>query len=165
MRVARIGIVYGPGFTVLLEDAVREGKAWLPGEGRNMLPIIHVDDCVAALQLLMERGQDGTVTHVSTAQPVSSREFYEAVAQRVGGRPTRFWSTYVPTRVQHGLAGLYERALSRTSKRPLFTPDMLKLLTASVRLKPERLEKELEFSWRYPDLASGMDATFSGGGR
>jgi UDP-glucose 4-epimerase len=164
VRIARIGIVYGPGFTVLLEGAVRRGRAWLPGEGQNMMPVIHVDDCIAALRAVAERGQDGGVYHVSTWHPVQARDFYGAVARRVGGRPARFWSTYVPTFVQHGVAGWYERAISHTQRRPMLTPDMLKLLTASVRMKPERLDKELDFEWRYPELDAGMDATFGAGG-
>ena len=165
VRIARIGIVYGPGFTVLLEDAVRRGRAWLPGEGQNLMPVIHVDDCIRALRAVTERGEAGGVYHVSTWHPVQAGDFYEAVAQRVSGQPARFWSTYVPTFVQHGLAGWYERAISRTSRRPMLTPDMLKLLTASVRMKPERLDKELEFEWTYPELDAGMDATFGGAAR
>ncbi len=164
VRIARIGIVYGPGFTVLLEDAIRRGRAWLPGEGQNLMPVIHVDDAVAALRAVAERGENGGVYHVSTWTPVQANDFYRAVAQRVGGKPARFWSTYVPTFVQQGIADTYERALSRTGRRPLLTPDMLKLLTASVRLKPERLDKELGFEWRYPELDAGMDATFADGG-
>jgi hypothetical protein len=34
-----------------------------------------------------------------------------------------------------------------------------------VRLKPERLDKELDFEWRYPELDQGMDATFGRGAR
>jgi UDP-glucose 4-epimerase len=162
VRIARIGIVYGPGFSVLLEDTVRRGRAWLPGEGQNLMPVIHVDDCIRALRAITERGEAGGVYHVSTWHPVQARDFYGAVAKRVGGQPARFWSTYVPTFVQHGLADWYERAMSRTSRRPMLTPDMLKLLTASVRMKPERLDKELDFDWRYPEIDAGMDATFGG---
>jgi hypothetical protein len=41
---------------------------------------------------------------------------------------------------------------------------MLSLLTASVRLKPERLEHDLGFTWTHPELISGLDATFAPGG-
>ncbi len=162
VRIARIGIVYGPRFTVLLEDSIRKGRAWLPGEGMNLMPVIHVDDCIAALRAITERGQDGGVYHVSTWNPVQAREFYAEIAKRVGGKPARFWSTYLPTFVQNGIAGWYELAMAQAGKRPLLTPDMLGLLKASVRLKPERLEKELDFEWRHPELSQGLDATFGG---
>ncbi len=158
--IARIGVVYGPGFTVLLEDAIRRGRCWLPGEGQNLMPVIHVDDAIAALRAVAERGESGGVYHVSTWHPVQAREFYAAVAARVGGKPARFWSTYVPTFVQMHIADVFERGVARMGKRPLLSPDMLKLLTASVRMKPERLEKELDFTWRYPELEAGMDATY-----
>ncbi len=163
IRIARIGIVYGPGFTVLLEDAIRRGRCWLPGEGQNLMPVIHVDDCITALRAVMERGNSERVYHISTWHPVMARDFYAAVAARVGGKPARFWSTYVPTFVQRGIADVYERGVSRMGKRPLLTPDMLDLLKASVRMKPERLDEELEFEWSYPELDAGMDATFAPG--
>jgi len=163
-RIARIGIVYGPGFAVLLEGAIRKGRAWLPGEGRNLMPVIHVDDAVAALRAVADRGGDGEVYHLSTWHPVEARDFYAGVAARVGGRRPRFWSTYVPTFVQRGLFDLAERGVAAVGRRPLLTPDMLALLTASVRLKPERLEHALGFSWKHPELASGLDATFGARG-
>jgi nucleoside-diphosphate-sugar epimerase len=166
IRIARIGIVYGPGFSVMLEEPIRRGRCWLPGEGQNLMPIIHVDDAIAALRAVMERGESDGIYHLSTWHPVQAREFYQAVATRVGGKPARFWSTYVPTFVQHGIADWYERAMSHSSRRPVLTPDMLKLLTASLRMKPERLDKQLAFVWRYPELEAGMDATFGAqGGR
>jgi len=164
VRIARIGIVYGPGFSVMLEDMVRKGRCWLPGEGQNLMPIIHVDDAVSALRAVNERGDSLGVYHISTWNPVEAYAFYAAIAQRVGGKPARFWSTYVPTFVQHGIADTYERTMSRAGRRPMLTTDMLKLLVASVRMKPQRLEDELDFEWRYPNLDAGMDATFGAGG-
>ncbi len=159
--IARIGIVYGPRFSVLLERPIKAGKAWLPGEGQNLMPVIHVDDCIAALQLLTERGEAGGVYHVATPNPVESRHFYAEVAQRLGSKAPRYWSTYLPSRVQMKLADINERLLARLDRRALLTPDMLRLLTASVRLKPERLADELDFTWRHPELGSGLDASFA----
>ncbi|MFH1465906.1 MAG: NAD(P)-dependent oxidoreductase [Pseudomonadota bacterium] len=164
VRIARIGIVYGPRFAVLMEGAIRRGRCWLPGEGQNLMPIIHVEDAIAALMAIAERGEDGKIYHVSTWHPVEARAFYQGVAERVGGKPPRFWSTYVPTFAQRAMAGVAERAVAAAGRRPLLTPDMLSLLTASVRLKPERLEHELGFSWAHPELSSGLDATFSSQG-
>jgi len=160
LRIARLGWVYGPGFPALMEAAIRRGRAWLPGEGETWLPVIHVDDCVQALLAIAATDGDGFVWHVAAPEPARTRDFYDAVHARVGGRTVRFWSTFVPSWVQAWAAGRVEAAFERTPWRPPVTPDHLRLLTASVRLKVEGLARGLAFRWRHPDLASGLDATF-----
>ena len=49
VRVVRLAAVYGPGFPFMLEDLIRSGRAWLPGEGKNYIPTIHIDDAVEGL--------------------------------------------------------------------------------------------------------------------
>lgn len=156
--VARLAAVYGPGFPFMMVERLQAGKCWLPGEGRNYVPTIHVEDAVAALLLLGERGDAGSVVHVADPEPVQLKEFYQAVHQHVGGEPAKFWSTWVPSYVQHTAARYNERVQSRLGRRPLFTPDNLKLFTSSVRLRVETLEKRLSFTWRYPNATEGVAA-------
>jgi len=160
VRIARIGVVYGPGFPVLLDRAIRAGRAWLPGEGEAWMPVVHVDDCVQALLAIAASDADGSTWHVAAPEPVLARDFYREVHARVGGRPVRFWSTFLPSWAQAWAAGRLEAAFERTSRRPPITPDHLRLLCASVRLKVDGLARRLAFRWRYPDVASGLDATF-----
>jgi nucleoside-diphosphate-sugar epimerase len=159
--VARLATVYGRGHAILMEDAIRRGKAWLPGEGSNLVPLVHEQDAAAALVRIAEAGRPGGVYHVAGRDQPSLTDFYKAVASRVQGRPPRFWSTYVPSYVQHELAAWNERVQSRISRRPAFTPDFLRFFTASVRLKVDLLEQELGFHWRHPDFEGGLDAVFS----
>lgn len=156
-RIARIAAVYGPGLPFLQVDAMRAGRAWLPGEGRNIVPVVHVDDCVAALLRIGDADTTG-IFHVAGRTAPTLREFYTAVHARCGGTPVRFWSTWIPSALQLAAARANERVVARLGGRPRFTEDNLRLNTASVRLRTERLEKELGFAWQFGDHADGVRA-------
>jgi UDP-glucose 4-epimerase len=163
-RIARIAAVYGPDFPFLMCDAMRAGRAWLPGEGRNIVPVVHVDDCVAALVRIADAGHDGTVVHVAGRTTPTLKELYTAVHAAAGGTPMRFWSTWIPSVFQFGAARANERLVARLGGRPRFTEDNLRLFTASVRLRTDRLEKDLGFVWRWADHVAGVRAAVEASG-
>jgi nucleoside-diphosphate-sugar epimerase len=156
-RVARIAAVYGPAFPFLMADRMAAGKAWLPGEGRNHVPVVHVDDAVAALVRIGAPDASGTF-HIAGRSTPTLRQFYDAVHAAAGGTPLRFWSTWVPSALQFAAARANERVAARVGGLPRFTEDNLRLFTASVRLRTERLEKELGFTWGWPEHAAGVAA-------
>ncbi len=160
--IARIAAVYGEGFTFDMADRMVRGVGWLPGEGRNHIPVVHVSDCVAALRRLAEAGEDGGVFHVADRSTPTTREFYDEVHRHVGGKPMRFWSTWIPSYVQLYLARQNERVQARLERRPRFTPDNWRLYTNSVRLKTDKLERALNFEWNYPTYVDGLAATYGG---
>lgn len=160
VQVVRIAAVYGPGLRFMQEDAVRKGRAWLPGEGRNHVPVIHIDDCVAGLVAIGERGGPGVWNLAAPGTP-SLKEFYAAVAEATGGTPVRFWSTWIPSAIQTAVATRNERLMMRLGRKPRFTNDNLRLFTASVRLRVDRLEKELGFTWQHPDHRGGVSASIA----
>ncbi|MFT5584743.1 MAG: nucleoside-diphosphate-sugar epimerase [Cognaticolwellia sp.] len=158
-KVVRLAAVYGAGFPFLMDERIRQGKAWLPGEGRNHIPTVHIDDAVRGFIAVAQRGQEQGIYHVADRAQPTTGAFFEAVHRQVGGTPVRFWSTYVPSYVQVYLAQQVERVASRTGQRPKVSPDALKLWTSSVRLRTERLKEELGFSWRYADHERGIAAS------
>ncbi len=158
VRIARLGLVVGPGIRATMEERLRLGRAWLPGEGTNHVPLVHVDDAVGALVQIADRGVDGQVVHVAAPVAVTLGEFYAAVHAQVGGNPARFWSTWVPSAAQFGLARAVESASTRLGVQPPLTPDLLRLWTASVRLRTERLERELGYVWRWRDVRDAFAA-------
>ena len=87
------------------------------------------------------------------------REFYGAVAKATGGKPPSFWSTWIPSVFQYGAARQNEAIMTRLRRKPRFTTDNLRLFTASVRLRVDRLEKELGFVWKYSDYREGVAAS------
>jgi nucleoside-diphosphate-sugar epimerase len=158
--IARIAAVYGHGFSFPMAERMTQKKGYLPGEGRNHIPVVHVDDCVAALERLAESG-DG-IYHVADQSTPTTREFYDKVHSLVGGKPMVFWSTWVPSYVQLAVARQNERIQSRMDRKPRFTPDNWRLYTNSVRLKTQKLEKGLNFEWRYPTYEEGLSAVYGG---
>ncbi len=158
--IARIGAVYGPGFSFDMAERMKRGVAWLPGEGRNRVPSIVIDECVRALICVSERGESGGVYHVADQSTPTLAEFYAEVHRRVGGTPVRFWSTWIPSYIQLSMAEWNERLQARAGRRPRFTPDNLALYTNSVRLKVDKLTDGLGFEWRYPDYKAGIAAAF-----
>jgi nucleoside-diphosphate-sugar epimerase len=156
VRIARIAAVYGPGITFMAEERIKGGKAWLPGEGKNHVPVVHVKDCVEALIAIAERGKDGEIYHVAGKSTPMLKEFYAEVHRHVGGTPMRFWSTWVPSFFQYRGAAINEQVCTRIGRKPRFTADNLRLYTASIRLRTDRLEKELGFTWSFPDHKVGV---------
>ncbi|MFN7144456.1 MAG: hypothetical protein ACK4YP_11810, partial [Myxococcota bacterium] len=72
--------------------------------------------------------------------------------------------TWVPSALQFAAARANESLATRIGGRPRFTEDNLRLFTASVRLRTERLEKELGFTWAWPDHAAGIRAALEAPG-
>lgn len=158
VRIARLGCVYGPGFRFLMKDRMARGQGWLPGEGLNLQPVVHVDDCVAALQLIASKGKAGEVYHVAGKSHPMLKEFYKAVQPYAGDKPMKFWSTWIPSVIQDKVARVNEQVCEQIDRKPRFTRDNLALWTASIRLRTERLEKELGFTWTWPDWKDGVKA-------
>jgi len=160
VRIARIGAVYGKGFPFAMVERMKAEKAWLPGEGRNCIPVIHVDDCVSALIHLWKCGEDGGVYHVADRTSPTLKEFYKEVHKYVGGKEVRFWSTYIPSYIQSYVASKNETIKSAMGRKPRFTPDNLLLYKNSVRLKTDKLADELNFVWAWPDYKNGVADAF-----
>jgi nucleoside-diphosphate-sugar epimerase len=160
VRIARIGAVYGKGFPFCMVERMQAEKAWLPGEGRNCIPVIHVDDCVSALIQIKNCGEDGGVYHVADRTSPSLKEFYKEIHKHVGGKEVRFWSTYLPSYIQAFFAAKNEAVKSAMGRKPRFTPDNLLLYKNSVRLKTDKLADELNFVWAWPDYKNGVADAF-----
>lgn len=161
LRIVRLAAVYGPGFPFLLEDAIRKGRAWLPGEGRNIVPTIHIEDAVSGLLRIGSSEASHTLYNLADQQPVSLRELYSTVAKATQGKPPTFWSTWVPSYIQFSAARFVERVQSQTPMIPKFTPDAIRLFTASVRLNVDRISSDLGMEWRHPRAIEGVTHTLS----
>jgi nucleoside-diphosphate-sugar epimerase len=161
LRIVRLAAVYGPGFPFLLEDWIRGNQAKLPGEGRNYVPTIHIDDAVEGLIRCAAAGAQHSLYNLADVEPVTLAEFYGAVAKATGGSVPKFWSTWVPSYIQFGLARWNEKIQSQFPMTPRFTPDNLRLFTASCRLQVERMERERGMIWKYPRAIEGVMGSIS----
>ena len=162
VRIVRLAAVYGPGFPFMLEDWIRSGGAKLPGEGRNYVPTIHIEDAVEGLIRCADPSAQHALYNLADVEPVTLAEFYGAVAKATGGKEPTFWSTWVPSYVQFRLAQLNERIQSQLAIKPRFTPDNIRLFTASSRLQVERMERERGMIWKYPRAIEGVIESISG---
>ena len=166
--IARIAAVYGRGTRFTADDRLKAGRGWLPGEGKNLVPLVHIDDCVAALILIAERGfgtegseRAPSVVHIAGKSTPLLREFYAEVHRQSGGKPMRFWSTWVPSVFQFRAAKENERLATLFGWKPRFTQDNLRIYTSSLRLRTDALEKQLGFTWKYADHKEGIAASVS----
>jgi nucleoside-diphosphate-sugar epimerase len=82
--VARLGGIYGPGRSFLLRKFLA-GEAVLDPMDARFLNQAHRDDIVSALFLLAERRAElaGQIYNVVDDEPVSAREVYEWLSQRL----------------------------------------------------------------------------------
>jgi nucleoside-diphosphate-sugar epimerase len=81
--VLRLSGIYGPGRPWPVER-VRVGALALgPGDGA-WLNLCHLEDAVAAVLAVLDRGRPGRVYHASDAHPPRRRELVEWVAARLG---------------------------------------------------------------------------------
>ncbi len=162
LAIVRLAAVYGTGFPWLMADRIAAGKGWLPGEGRNYVPTIHIDDAIEGLTriVLTRKKKASSCYNLADPEPVLLREFYAAVHGCVGGKPMRFWSTWVPSHVQQRIAHTNERLATRMGTTPRFTNDNLRLFTASVRLNVDRIADELQMEWSHPSAPDGVRSLF-----
>jgi nucleoside-diphosphate-sugar epimerase len=82
-RVLRLSGLYGPGRTWMLER-VRSGALALgPGDGA-WLNSCHLDDAVAALLAVLDRGRDGALYHATDAEPLRRADVVRLAAGLLG---------------------------------------------------------------------------------
>lgn len=79
-------------------DAVEAGSdgVTLWGTGAARREFIHVDDAVAAILLLMERGETPAIVNVGTGSDVTIRELAAMVAEEAGYRGRILWDSSKP---------------------------------------------------------------------
>ena len=80
--VVRSAGIYGPGRTVLLEK-LKRGEAIIEGDGSRWMNQVHRDDLVAAIALLLERGEPGQIYNVADDAPVRQRDYYAWCSERL----------------------------------------------------------------------------------
>ncbi|HEX2192761.1 MAG TPA: NAD-dependent epimerase/dehydratase family protein [Acidimicrobiales bacterium] len=165
--VARTTIVYGPGdVNGMVPRVVRllqKGVRWFPGSGRNRIHLLHVDDLVAGLPMLNERGSGVFVFGGPEAVPLE--RIVTLLAEGAGLRPPRFGlpaPALLP--VAAGVEGTW-RALHLPGEPPL-TRHSVEVATQDRAFSWARAEEEL--GW-HPTVAlevglPAVGAELAGGG-
>ncbi|MCH7959328.1 MAG: NAD(P)-dependent oxidoreductase [Candidatus Hydrogenedentes bacterium] len=132
--------IYGNGgwFGGVIHE-LEKGSLRMPGNGKNMWDVIHVDDCAAAFVTVMTLGQPGQIYHVADDTPITMGEFMAETARQAGVKP--------PGRAPRFLANLM-------LGRDTITSVMRSARTSNAKLRA--------LGWRpaCPDYTTGLAKTF-----
>lgn len=160
-QIIRMGTLYGTDVPFMMIKGLEKKDKWLPGEGRNYIPMIHLDDAAGGVLHIANSLPAGEIVHLADESPMLLKEFYSQVVEKGNlSFRVRFWSTWVPSYIQRYLAKNNERLQSRMGKYPVWTPDFLSLFTSSVRVQTTKLRDELGFHCQYPTATEGLDRIF-----
>jgi nucleoside-diphosphate-sugar epimerase len=89
VRVLRPEFVYGPGdlHVLGLFRAVQKGIFFYVGNGKNTCHPTYIGDLNAGIHLIMTRGKNGEIYHITGEKPLSFNEFATTIATELGVRP------------------------------------------------------------------------------
>jgi len=161
VRIARIAAVYGPSSPALMLPQLRRGRFPLIGGGRGIASSIHVDDLVAALIAVAERGQDGTIYNLADDEPAAVRDFYGHLAELLGAPAP----PALPAPFARALVAIANGAARLRRRRGLLPPDLVAMAAVSHRMANRRMRDELGVRLRYPTYRDGLPTVADAEGR
>jgi nucleoside-diphosphate-sugar epimerase len=140
LTVIRPSHVYGPGgwYGQIVHEVAR-GRFFIPGDGRNLWDVVHVDDVAEAFRLALARRPEpgaAAVYHVADDTPVTFNDFVGHTAAALGVRPPR----HVPRMVAALVAGRGPVAAA----------------VRSARSSNARIKSDLGWAPRWPDSAAAI---------
>jgi nucleoside-diphosphate-sugar epimerase len=158
VTVVRPGWIYGPrdaASFARLARKIETGQMIMVGGGDNQLPLIYVTDVAHGVLLASEAHQAvGRTYLLVNDEPVTQRDFIEAIAAELGVPPTH---RRIPYKLALALGGAAE-TVWRVARRPEPPPVMrygLQLLGGENRFDIKRARRELGFVPEV-DLAQGV---------
>ena len=158
LTVVRPGLLYGPrdtGSFGRFAAMISERKMVMIGPGRNRMPLIYVTDAARGILLASTAEQAaGRVYLLVSDEPVTQREYLDAIASGLGAPPV---SRRVPYRLALGIgisAEITARLLRREQPPPL-TSFGVRVLGGENRFTIARARAELGFEPRV-SLAEGV---------
>lgn len=154
VQIARIAAVYGPGSPAMMVEQVRSGRFPLIGGGRGYASNIHIDDLVAALLAMPERGRPGRVYNLADDEPAPVAAFYGRLAELLGAPPPPSVSP-AAARALLWLVGAASGLRGRPSPLPA---DLVAMAGVSHRMANARMRDELGVRPRYPSYNDGLPA-------
>ena len=128
--ILRMSGLYGPERLLVRLDQLRAGEP-IGGNPEAWLNLIHGEDAATACVAALTAPSAGPVYLVSDDQPLRRRDYFEALARRIGAPPPRFSGE--PTS-RHSGSGLNKRC------------------------RNERVKRELGLSWKHPRVTDGPDS-------
>ncbi|MGD8388936.1 MAG: NAD(P)-dependent oxidoreductase [Desulfobacteraceae bacterium] len=157
--ILRPSVVYGPGEkdVFLLFKGIRKGVAFLPGNGRQRVSFLHVDDLVGAILAALERKPKGETFFVTGDEPASWLELAWLIQTALSKH--RILTLRLPVSLT-GMAAFFADALSTMRGKPaIFCRDkVLEMRQESWLCSNRRIEERL--SWKpQVSLREGVEKT------
>jgi 2-alkyl-3-oxoalkanoate reductase len=147
--IVRPGTMFGPGDLVnfgRMADRLSAGRAVIIGSGRNAVPFVYVTDVVDGMLLAADQDQAiGQVYNLSTDEPFTQKQLWDAIAQEIGVHPPR---VHVPYHALYALAFVAERWFTsdHPQRQPLVTRLGVKLFGSDNRHSIEKAKRELRYA-------------------
>lgn len=160
LKIARIGAVYGPDSPMLPVGEIGKGRFRLIGTGENWGSYIHVDDLAPALFWLSRRGTTGEAYNLCDDRPVKVGRFYGLAAETLGAPHLEYVSPGA-ARMMFSVIGAAGRLGGRS---PAVPPDLVRMMTTSLRMSNARLRNELGAVLTCPSVDEGLARTLAEGG-
>lgn len=151
-KIARMAGVYGPESPMLGVDAVQSGQMKITGPGQNHISVIHIDDAIAALRALAERGRPGQIVCMGDNEPIQYLTFYQHLANLLDAPPIGFNSL----RKVRTIMTVVNFLSKLTGRQTPFSPGYVELPTLDVRMDNTRMRQELQVELAYPTYVEGL---------
>jgi nucleoside-diphosphate-sugar epimerase len=146
--IVRPDQIFGPGDHLhfgRMAERIGAGRSIVVGSGRNLLPLVYVDDIVRALLLALDHDRAvGRIYNVSAERPLTQQQFLVAIAAAIGAPAPR---VHVPYRLLHA-AGYAAERLARfrhSGARPPITRLGVAFLGTDNRYPFDRARRELGY--------------------
>ena len=155
--IARPEFIYGPGDTHVLGlfQAIKNGRFFYIGDGRNTCHPTYISDAVDGLLRCLERGKAGEIYHITGPTPVTFRELANTIAQALQVPPPRL---QVPRSIASMGAGVFELLSSAIGKAPPISRTGVAFFSEDRRFSWSKAAKELGYKPHYA-LAAGIRET------
>ncbi len=157
LTVLRPAVVYGPRGTWLEEplSMIEQGKMFLLGGGEGTCHPCYIENLLDATMLAATHDEAlGEAFIVADDDPISFREYFDALATIAGKPPVR---RSIPLGIARFTAGAMElgaRAIGSES-RPLLTRAALHMVTTKSAMSMRKIKERLGFAPRY-DFADAI---------
>jgi len=132
--VLRLAGIYGPDRGHLFQQYLRD-EARIHGEGGRWLNMIHREDAVGAIIAALETGRAGDVYNVTDNEPVTERDFFTWLAQKL----------------KHDLPPVVSESELASRKRGV----------TSKRVSNRKLREQLGYTLVYPTFREGYASEIS----
>jgi nucleoside-diphosphate-sugar epimerase len=158
LRIPQVYGGVGSSFDWVMVDPIRTGTFPVPCDGHNRVSLVHVDDVVQAVRLVLDKGVRDRVFNVASGErDLTLGEVFDAVARGFGLPPPR----RLPRLAALLFMGGAERWARLRGKEPTLVADMVRVLAENRTLSIARARDELGFTPRFPDTLQGIASSYA----